>query len=206
MTREFLEEKGITDKEVINAILNEYHKGIKDYKDKAEKYETVEAENKNLKEQITERDKDLKELKKIDVKEMQNKIDELENKNKSMKEESDKQLLETKKNLLIENSLISSKAKNLKAIKGLLDMDKIGIRIKEEFLSFGQLRVVFHEPYDFHGVLGYAVIIQVWLGTFDRTFFNCIDFRDVNQFAQNFAADIVGKTGTGSGTAGKSKL
>lgn len=127
MTREFLEEKGITDKEVINAILDKYHESIKDYKEKAERYETIEAENKNLKEQITERDKDLKELKKIDVKEMQNKIDELENKNKSMKEESDKQLLETKKNLLIENSLISSKAKNLKAIKGLLDMDKISI-------------------------------------------------------------------------------
>ena len=127
MTREFLEEKGITDKEVINAILNKFHDGVKEYKEKAEKYETVEAENKNLKEQITERDKDLKELKKIDVKEMQNKIDELENKNKSMKEESDKQLLETKKNLLIENSLISSKAKNLKAIKGLLDMEKITV-------------------------------------------------------------------------------
>ena len=56
---------------------------------------------------------------------MQNKISELENKNKTQKEEYDKQLLETKKGLLIENSLISSKAKNLKAIKGLLDMDKI---------------------------------------------------------------------------------
>ena len=127
MTREFLEEKGITDKEVINAILNKYHEGIKDYKEKAEKFTTIDTENKNLKEQIAERDKDLKELKKIDVKEMQNKIDELENKNKSMKEESDKQLLETKKNLLIENSLISSKAKNLKAIKGLLDIEKITV-------------------------------------------------------------------------------
>lgn len=127
MTREFLEEKGITDKEVINAILDKHHESVKDYKDKAEKFTTIEAENKNLKEQIAERDKDLKELKKVDVSEMQNKINELENKNKTQKEESDKQLLETKKNLLIENSLISSKAKNLKAIKGLLDMDKITV-------------------------------------------------------------------------------
>ena len=44
---------------------------------------------------------------------------------KTLKEESDKQLLETRKSLMIENSLISSKAKNLKAIKGLLDLDKI---------------------------------------------------------------------------------
>ena len=125
MTREFLEEKGITDKETINEILNKFHEGIKDYKDNAERVKTLETENDNLKKQISERDKDLKELKKVDVSEMQNKIDELENKNKTQKEEYDKQLIETRKGLLIENALISSKAKNLKAIKGLLDMDKI---------------------------------------------------------------------------------
>lgn len=127
MTREFLEEKGITDKEVINAILNRYHEGIKEYKENAEKVKTLEAENDNLKKQISERDKDLKELKKVDVSEMQSKINELESKNKTQKEEYDKQLTETKKGLLIDNSLITSKAKNLKAIKGLLDMDKITI-------------------------------------------------------------------------------
>ena len=118
MTREFLEEKGITDKETINEILNKFHEGIKDYKDNAERVKTLETENDNLKKQISERDKDLKELKKVDVSEMQNKIDELENKNKTQKEEYDKQLIETRKGLLIENALISSKAKNLKAIKG----------------------------------------------------------------------------------------
>ena len=127
MTREFLEEKGITDKEVINAILDKHHEIVKDYKENAEKYTTIEVENKSLKEQLAERDKDLKELKKVDVSEMQNKINELESKNKSQKEEYDKQLTETRKGLLIDNSLISSKAKNLKAIKGLLDMDKITI-------------------------------------------------------------------------------
>ena len=125
MTREFLEEKGITDKEVINAILDKHHEIVKDLKSDSEKITTLQTENDSLKKQIEERDKDLKELKKIDATEMQNKIDELENKNKTQKEEYDKQLLETKKGLLIENSLISSKAKNLKAIKGLLDMDKI---------------------------------------------------------------------------------
>lgn len=127
MTREFLEEKGITDKEVINAILDRHHEIVKEYKENADNYTTIQAENENLKKQIEERDKDLKELKKIDAKEMQDKINELENKNKTQKEEFDKQMFDTKKGLLIDNSLISSKAKNLKAIKGLLDMDKITI-------------------------------------------------------------------------------
>ena len=124
MDRKFLEEMGI-EKENIDKILNKYHEGVKEYKDNAEKMTTLETEITSLKSQIDERDKDLEELKKVDAEGLQNKITELENKNKTLKEESDKQLLETRKSLMIENSLISSKAKNLKAIKGLLDLDKI---------------------------------------------------------------------------------
>ena len=87
MTREFLEEKGITDKEVINAILDKHHEIVKELKSDSEKITTLQTENDNLKKQIEERDKDLKELKKIDATEMQNKISELENKNKTQKEE-----------------------------------------------------------------------------------------------------------------------
>ena len=126
MDRGFLEEMGI-EKDNINKILDKYHDGIKEYKDSAEKVKTLEAENNSLKEQISQRDKDLKELKKVDAKELETKIAELEKKNKTLQEESEKQLSETRRNLMLENSLIKANVKNSKAIKGMLDLDKITI-------------------------------------------------------------------------------
>lgn len=126
MTREFLEEMGI-EKENINKILDKYHSGIKEYQESAEKVKTLEAETTSLKEQIEQRDKDLKELKKVDAKELETKIAELEEKNKTLQEESDKQLQETRKNLMLENSLMKANVKNSKAIRGMLDIDKITI-------------------------------------------------------------------------------
>lgn len=126
MTREFLEEMGI-EKENINKILDKYHEGIKEYKDSAEKVKTLEAENNSLKEQISQRDKDLKELKKVDAQELQTKIAELEEKNKTLQAESESKLLETRKNLMLENSLMKANVKNSKAIKGMLELDKITI-------------------------------------------------------------------------------
>ena len=126
MDRGFLEEMGI-EKENINKILDKYHEGIKEHKDSAEKVKTLEAENNSLKEQITQRDKDLKELKKIDAEELQTKITELEQKNKTMQEEHDKEMSETRKNLMLENSLMKANVKNSKAIRGMLELDKITI-------------------------------------------------------------------------------
>ena len=126
MTREFLEEMGI-DKENVNKILDKYHDGIKEYKDSAEKVKTLEAETNSLKEQISQRDKDLKELKKVDAKELETKLAELEEKNKALQETHDKEMSETRKNLMLENSLMKANVKNSKAIKGMLDLDKITI-------------------------------------------------------------------------------
>lgn len=130
MDRGFLEEMGI-EKENINKILDKYHEGVKEYKDSAEKVKTLEAETTSLKEQIAQRDKDLKELKKVDAKELETKIAELEEKNKTLQEESNKQLQETRRNLMLENSLMKANVKNSKAIKGMLDLDKITIENDE---------------------------------------------------------------------------
>lgn len=130
MDRGFLEEMGI-EKENINKILDKYHEGVKEYKDSAERVKTLEAETTSLKEQIAQRDKDLKELKKIDAQELQTKIAELEEKNKTLQEESNKQLQETRRNLMLENSLMKANVKNSKAIKGMLDLDKITIENDE---------------------------------------------------------------------------
>lgn len=126
MDRGFLEGMGI-EKENINKILDKYHEGIKEYKESAEKVKTLEAETSSLKEQISQRDKDLKELKKVDAQELQTKIAELEEKNKTLQEESESKLLETRKNLMLENSLMKANVKNSKAIRGMLDFEKITI-------------------------------------------------------------------------------
>ena len=115
MTREFLEEMGI-EKENVNKILNKYHEGVKEYKDNAEKVKTLEAETVSL-----------KELKKVDAKELETKIAELEQKNKTLQAESESKLLETRKNLMLENSLMKANVKNSKAIRGMLELDKITI-------------------------------------------------------------------------------
>lgn len=134
MERGFLEEifndilsKGKVEKEHTDKVLNKYHDGIKEYKDSAEKVKTLEAETTSLKEQISQRDKDLKELKKVDAKELETKIAELEEKNKTMQETHDKEMSETRKNLMLENSLMKANVKNSKAIRGMLDLDKITI-------------------------------------------------------------------------------
>lgn len=126
MDRGFLEEMGI-EKENINKILDKYHEGVKEYKDSAEKVKTLEAETTSLKEQISQRDKDLKELKKVDAKELETKIAELEEKNKTLQEAHDKEMSETRRNLMIENSLMKANVKNSKAIRGMLELDKITI-------------------------------------------------------------------------------
>ena len=100
MDRGFLEEMGI-EKENVNKILDKYHEGIKEYKDSAEKVKTLEAENTSLKDQISQRDKDLKELKKVDAEELKSKISELEEKNKTMQETHDKEMSETRKILCL---------------------------------------------------------------------------------------------------------
>ena len=72
-------------------------------------------------------EEDLKELKKVDAQELQTKIAELEEKNKTLQAESESKLLETRKNLMLENSLMKANVKNSKAIKGMLELDKITI-------------------------------------------------------------------------------
>ena len=119
--------KGKVEKEHTDNLLDKYHEAIKEFKDSAEKVKTLEAETTSLKEQISQRDKDLKELKKVDAKELETKIAELEEKNKTMQETHDKEMSETRKNLMIENALMKKNAKNSKAVRGMLDLDKITV-------------------------------------------------------------------------------
>ena len=81
----------------------------------------------DLTNQITDRDNQLKELKsKVgDNETLKNKIEELENANKTAKSNYDKTVADMKRDYAVNNSIRDAKAKNVKAVRALLDMDKV---------------------------------------------------------------------------------
>ncbi|KXG78279.1 phage scaffolding protein [Thermotalea metallivorans] len=93
------------------------------------KFDEINEERKELKSQLEERDKQLKELK-VKVQgneELTAKIVELENLNKQTKEEYEAKMAALKKETAIELKLKDEKAKNVKAVRALLDLDKVNL-------------------------------------------------------------------------------
>lgn len=115
--------EGATD-EQINALLDinsaDIGKAKADYN---EKLEEIKALNKT----VSERDNQLKVLKENagDNEALKQQIEQLQAENTTAKESFQKELDKIKFNSALELKLASSGAKNPKALKGLLDMDKI---------------------------------------------------------------------------------
>ncbi len=126
MKREDLENLEIVDgkltKASVDKILNTYHDGIKASEDKVK---TLTESEKGLKNEIATRNKDLTELKKLDADGLQKKLDELQGSYDTLKTESEKNLKEVTRNMLLENALGKSKAKDLNDIKKFIDMEKV---------------------------------------------------------------------------------
>ena len=120
MTREFLKSLGITEKETIDEIMKEHGTSIE--KTKATAEEKIKAE---FEKQISERDKQLEELKKVDVTAYEQKIKEIQEENLKSKTDFENQLKQTKIDLSIENALIKAGAKNAQVFKSMVDTTKI---------------------------------------------------------------------------------
>lgn len=86
---------------------------------------TLQQQVTDLKAQLDDRDKQLKDLKDEvkDNEKLQSRITELEQKNANDKADYDKKLKALERDHEIEGKLHTAKAKNLKAVKALLDMD-----------------------------------------------------------------------------------
>ena len=119
MTLEELIALGLTE-EVAKKVLEAYQKSLKDKYVPIERFSEVTNQAKELKEQIEARDKQLNELKvkAAGNEELTAKITELDNLNKTTKEEYEKKMAALKKD---------EKAKNIKAVKALLDLEKVSI-------------------------------------------------------------------------------
>ncbi len=124
MKREELEKLGITEKETIDAILNINSSDIGKAKGDVEAKETELTE---LKGQLADRDKDIAELSKQtgNSAELQTQLQELQDKYKMETEALTAKVTETKRDSAIELGLIKAGARNVKAAKALLDLEKL---------------------------------------------------------------------------------
>lgn len=124
MKTEFLKGLGIVEQSVIDAIMAENGKDINAVKSNTTQLET---QIENLKNQISERDSQLKGLKESakDNEGLTNKITELENANKKASEEYENKIAAMQKTHAIESGVRDAKAKNVKAVMALIDADKV---------------------------------------------------------------------------------
>ena len=124
MNTDFLKGLGITDQEVINAIFAENGKDVNKAKGDLDK---LTEQVSGLQSQLAERDKQLEALKESakDNEKLQEQLTKLQNENKETADKFASQLTALEKTHAIENAVRDAKPRNLKAVKALLDMDKI---------------------------------------------------------------------------------
>lgn len=89
------------------------------------RFDEVNEAKKKLEEELKNRDKQLEELKKIDVEGLKAQIEKLQKENQDAKKQYEAELSQVRLNNAIEMALVAAKAKNIKAVKALLDLSKI---------------------------------------------------------------------------------
>jgi len=119
MKREDLKDLELS-KDAIDKIMELHGKDIEATKSKVD--EKIKAD---YEKQIMERDKQLEELKKVDVTAYEQKIKEIQEENLKSKSDFENQLKQTKIDLSIENALIKAGAKNAQVFKSMVDTTKI---------------------------------------------------------------------------------
>lgn len=124
MKTDFLKSLGITDQEIIDAIHAENGKDITNVR---RQLEAMQSERDSLQTQLTERDNQLKELKKSvkDNEELTSRLEALEAENKTAKETHAIELANLKKSNAIEIALKDDKAKSVKAVMPFLNVENI---------------------------------------------------------------------------------
>ena len=90
------------------------------------RFDEINNANKELKQQLTDRDQQLEELKKSagDNQELQKQIQELQKANETTTADYERKLKQVKLDAAVELALTNSKAKNTKAVRALLDLEK----------------------------------------------------------------------------------
>lgn len=127
MTKEVLIQLGLTEEQA-EKVLGIYNEAVQNLVPK-EKLEEAAAEKLQLGEGIKERDKQLEELKGAagTSEELKKKLDEAIAKNKADSEQAAAELAVYKKDNAVNMQLMKLGAKNIKAVKALIDLGKVSI-------------------------------------------------------------------------------
>ena len=125
MQREFLQNLGLSDEQV-QAVLIQHGKSTNEIKGKLAQAEEQVADLQN---QIGDRDKQLKKLEKAtgDNQELAQEIDKLRKENEQRSKDFQVKIAEQAKDFAIGNALRDAGAKNVKATRALLDLDKVSV-------------------------------------------------------------------------------
>lgn len=132
MKRDFLKDLGL-EKEQIDSIMEENGKDIEaakgDVKSLESKISTLESDNTTLKKQIEDRDSQLETLKNStgDVEAMKTQIADLQKANKDAADAHAAEIKQMKIDAAIDSALATAKAKNVKAVKALLELGDVDI-------------------------------------------------------------------------------
>lgn len=125
MKREFLNELGISDKDIVDKIMQENGRDIESVKSKFADYDSV-------KEQLAGANKQIEEFGKLDYEGLKKTADEYKTKFEASERESAAKIEKLKFDTALDNALISAKSKNVKALRALIDTS--GLKFKDDKL------------------------------------------------------------------------
>lgn len=116
---------GVTDNDLAKKLETASGDELKSYIPKS-KFDEVNNEKKNLEAAISERDKQLDELKNStgDIKALKKQIETLQAENKAKDEAHAAEIKQLKTDSAVEAALVAAKARNITAVKALLKLDK----------------------------------------------------------------------------------
>lgn len=129
MTKEVLMKMGLTEEQATK-VLEAHTTAINGKYIPKERFDEVNTKKQQLETSVAERDKQLDDLKKStgDVEALKTQIQTLQNENKTKEEAYKTELSNLKKNNALDLALSGAKVKNNKAIKALLDGEKIKLK------------------------------------------------------------------------------
>lgn len=127
MKRKFLEDLGLT-KEQIDTILDENGRDIETAKGN---YEEVKTQLATATQQLTAANSQIEGFKAMDIEGVKQAASEWENKYKQAQRDSEAALSKLRFDTALDKALVSAKAKNAKAVKALLDVDKLELNGEE---------------------------------------------------------------------------
>ena len=124
--KELLKKAGIPE-DKLDSTITDINKELPKYFIPKDKYNEVAEAKKKLEADLTARDTQLEELKKAagTSEELKKQIETLQAENKKAGEEWQAKMAQMQLNFAIEKALTTAKAKNAKAVKALIDMEKV---------------------------------------------------------------------------------